>query len=113
MIGATARGRATSSPLNRLTPTETTNAAGSARARLPVSRKTMPQTTPASARTDPVDRSMWREMIENVMAIATRASGAFWAMMAGIVRRFSHDGVTSQKSDDHQQGDRAQEPRSG
>ena len=35
---------------------------------------------------------MWREMIENVIAIATSASGVFWAMIAGIVRGLSQLG---------------------
>ena len=82
---------------------ETTNAAGNARARLPVSRKTIPQTTPERARTDPVERSMWRETIENVIAIATRARGVFWEMIAGIVRSVQPRRRDHPEEDDHQQ----------
>ena len=99
--------------MSRFTATAATMAAGSASHSAPVSRKTIPQTTPASASTDPTDRSMWRAMIENVMASAARASGVFWAMIEGIVRAFSQLGETSQKSDDHPEGHRPQEREVG
>jgi hypothetical protein len=37
-------------------------------------------------------------MIANVIARAIRASGAFWAMIAGIVRGLSHEGSTRQNA---------------
>ena len=89
--------RDTSRPLNRFTATAVAIAAGRANHSEPVSRNTTPQTTPDRASTVPIERSIWREMIEKVIAIAASASGVLWAMIAGIVRGLSQLGDTSQK----------------
>ena len=53
---------------------------------------------PTSATIEPGERSMWREMIANVIAIATTvASPAFWATIDCSVRLFSHAGSSAQK----------------
>ena len=57
-----------------------------------------PMTAPTSASIEPGERSMCREMIENVIAIATTASGAFCATIDCSVRSFSHDGSIRQKT---------------
>jgi hypothetical protein len=54
-------------------------------------------TTPLKAIIEPGERSIWRETIANVIAIATSASGAFCATSDWSVRPFSQSGSAIRK----------------